>query len=275
MESSNPLQQYFRRPSIYLKLPSQGQGYPEGAIDLPENLEIPIYPMTAIDEITTRTPDSLYNGMAVVELIKSCAPNIKDPWSIPLTDLDPILVAIRIATNGTFMEIDTSCPSCGESAKFDLNLTAVLNGFQAGDYSTPLSVGDLNFKFKPLQYREINETNLIQFEVQKLINTVQQTEDQELKNEKTQELLYKINEIASSIITKTIEYIQTPNSTVFEKEYIKEFLDNCDKNTFETIKDFSVKIRELSENKPLDITCSSCQHQYKQSFAINPSTFFE
>jgi len=274
MESSNPLQQYFRRPAIYLKLPSQGQGYPEGAIDLPENMEIPIYPMTAIDEITTRTPDSLFNGTAVAELIKSCAPNIKDPWSIPLTDLDPLLVAIRIATNGTFMEIDTICPSCSEDSKFDLNLTAVLNGFSAGDYSTLLTIGQLKFKFRPLQYREVNETNMLQFDVQKMISAMNMTEDAEQKNIKTQELLIKINEVATDIIAKTIEFIQTPESIVFERDFIKEFLNNCDKNTFEQIKDYSVKIRELSENKPLDITCSHCSNQYQQAFAINPSTFF-
>ena len=94
MTESNPLKQFFRRPAVYLKLPSGGLGYPEGAINLPDNGEIPIYPMTAIDEITSRTPDSLFNGVAVVELIKSCVPDIKDPWSVTNVDLDPLLVAI-------------------------------------------------------------------------------------------------------------------------------------------------------------------------------------
>ena len=77
---TNPLKQYFRRPAIYLRLPSEGKFYSQGAIDLPENKEIPIYPMTAIDEITTKTPDMLFNGTAVIEIIKSCVPNIKNPW---------------------------------------------------------------------------------------------------------------------------------------------------------------------------------------------------
>ena len=77
---NNPLKQYFRRPSVYMKLPSNGQGYPEGSLEMPENGELPVYPMTAIDEITARTPDALFNGTAVAELITSCVPNIKDPW---------------------------------------------------------------------------------------------------------------------------------------------------------------------------------------------------
>ena len=52
--NTNPLKQYFRRPAIYIKLPSEGKYYPEGTIDLPDNKELPVYPMTAIDEIMTQ-----------------------------------------------------------------------------------------------------------------------------------------------------------------------------------------------------------------------------
>ena len=70
MSSNNPLQQYFRQPAIYLRLPSNGEFYPPGSIDMPVNKEIPIFPMTAIDEITYRTPDALFNGTAVVNVIQ-------------------------------------------------------------------------------------------------------------------------------------------------------------------------------------------------------------
>jgi hypothetical protein len=274
MVSTNPLQQYFRRPGIYLKLPSQGLGYPEGAIDLPENGELPVFPMTAIDEITTRTPDSLYNGTAVCELIKSCVPSIKDPWSIPVTDLDPLLVAIRIATNGALMEIDTSCPSCNESSKYDINLTAVLNNFSAGDYNAILAIDSLKFKFRPLLFKEINETNLVQVEIQKMVGSLESMENDTERMVKTKELLEKINQVAVEIISKTIEFIQTPDSTVFEKEYIVEFLKNCDKQTFEKIKEVNLKLREGSENKPLQIKCMHCEFDYEKAFTINPTTFF-
>jgi len=69
---NNPLKAYFRRPAIYLKLPSEGKYYPQGSVDIPVNGEVAVYPMTAVDEITTKTPDALFNGSAVVEIIKSC-----------------------------------------------------------------------------------------------------------------------------------------------------------------------------------------------------------
>ena len=108
-ESTNPLRKYFRQPSIHLRLPSGGKFYPPGTLDLPPNGEIPILPMTAVDEITTRTPDALFNGSAVVDIMHSCVPNIGDPWSIPAVDFNALLAAVRLASYGHEMEVSTTC----------------------------------------------------------------------------------------------------------------------------------------------------------------------
>ena len=92
-QTANPLKQFFRQPSIYLRLPSLGQYWDQSAIDMPPNKELPVYPMTAIDEITYRTPDALFNGQAVINVIQSCIPAIRDAWSTPGSDLNSILVA--------------------------------------------------------------------------------------------------------------------------------------------------------------------------------------
>jgi hypothetical protein len=84
---NNPLRQFFRRPAVYFSLPSKGKDYDIDVLELPESGELPVYPMTAIDEITVRTPDALYNGSAVADLIKSCVPAIKDPWRLNSNDL--------------------------------------------------------------------------------------------------------------------------------------------------------------------------------------------
>lgn len=275
MTTDNPLKQYFRRPSVYLKLPSGGEGYPEGTIDLPDNGEIPIYPMTAIDEITSRTPDSLFNGSAVVEIIKSCVPNIKDPWYVTNIDLDPILVAIRAASHGSMMEIETECPSCEETAKFDVNLSHILANFRPGDYAKPLVLGDLSIKFKPLSFVEMNKAGMTQFEIQKTMQAIMAIEDEVVRDGKSSEILTKINDTFLELIISTIEYIKVPTGTVFEREFIEEFLRNCDRKTYEAIKEHGVELRESTETKPLQIKCSHCNHEYEQKFSINVTDFFE
>jgi hypothetical protein len=272
----NPLQQYFRRPSVYLKLPSGGAGYPEGVLDLPENGEIPIYPMTAIDEITARTPDALFNGTAVVEIIKSCAPNIKDPWVVSNVDLDPILVAIKTATHGGSMDISSDCPKCEETSKYTINLAGVLSSFTPGDYDTPLSLGEnIKIKFKPLTFKLVNDTSVKQFQFQKAIQGLRLITDEEERNQKSKQILLELNSISIQMIAESIEYIKVPTATVMDKTYIVEFLNNIDVSAFDLIKNHSIKLKQSTESKPLKIKCVSCQHEYEQHFSINVSDFFE
>lgn len=275
MTTDNPLKQYFRRPAVYLKLPSGGEGYPEGTLELPENGEVPIYPMTAIDEITSRTPDSLFNGSAVVEIIRSCVPAIRDPWYVSSIDLDPILVAIRSASHGSTMEIETDCPECNEPSKFDVNLSHILANFKPGDYAKPLTLGELTIKFKPLTFAETNKAGMVQFEIQKNMQQIMAIEDEDVRNVKSSELLETINSTYLELIIATIEYIKVPTGTVFEKDFIEEFLRNCDRKTYEAIKDHSVSLRESTETKPLEIKCIHCGHEYEQKFGINVTDFFE
>ena len=275
MTPDNPLRQFFRRPALYLKLPSGGKGYSTGAIDFPDNGELPIYPMTAIDEITSRTPDALYNGVAIVEIIKSCVPAIKDPWQVLNIDLDPILVAIRIATNGQTMEIDSTCPECTESSKFDINLSALLAGFSSGDYDTPVKLGDLSIKFKPLIYKEVNKVGESQFEVQKRFMQIESIPESIEKTNKTNEIIHLLNKLTLDILVDAIEYIKTPTDTVFDKEFIAEFLSNCDKNTYNILRDKNVDLRKDNEIKPLDVKCLHCGHEHQQAFNINITNFFE
>lgn len=273
--NTNPLKQYFRRPEIYLKLPSGGNFYPEGSIDLPDNKELPIYPMTAIDEITSKTPDALFNGTAVVEIIKSCVPNIKDPWAIPSIDLDPILVAIRAASNGNILDIDSTCPSCSEEASYSINLVGLLGKLEVGNYDEPVVINELSFKFKPFSYKKVNNINMVQFEIEQSIGKLETITDPIERQTQSGLAMQKLNNLSIELISESVDYISTPTSVVSEKEYILDFLQNCDRKIFEQLRNTAVKLREISQLKPLDVKCIHCSHDYKQKLTLNVSDFFE
>ena len=270
---NNPLRQYFRRPAIYLKLPSGGKGYSPDVIDMPDTGELPVYPMTAIDEITGRTPDALFNGNAITELIKSCIPNIKDPWRINSIDIDAILIAIRSAAQGSDFDVESTCPKCEETATYAVNLVSALSNITPGNYDKELIVGDLTIKFRPLIYKEINQAGMSQFEVQRVFATLDQLSEDE-RAIKTQEAVKTITDITMSILSQTIEYIKTPASLVSEKEFFLDFLQNCDKTTYIQIRDYHSTLKEQSAMKPMKIKCIGCSHEYEQSIVINASDFF-
>lgn len=274
-QTTNPLRQFFRQPAIYLRLPSQGRFWPQDALAMPENGELPVLPMTAIDEITYRTPDALFNGQAVVSVIQSCIPNIRNAWVTPSVDIDAILTAIRIASYGHELEIDSRCPKCEESDTYTLDLRQVLDGFRMPDYDQCVTNGDLEIHFVPLSYQQVHENNTMQFNDQRLLQmlpTSEMPEDEKVKM--LADALRKVTEMTVSTLTATISLIKTPGAIVNDASHINDFLKNCDRALFNTIRDHVVDLRLNSELKPLQIKCNSCQNEYSQPFTLDQANFF-
>jgi hypothetical protein len=274
--SNNPLSAYFRRPAIYIKLPSNGNFWPAGSLEITDNGELAVYPMTAVDEISYRTPDALFNGQALVDVVQSCIPSIKNAWDIPSIDLDTILVAIRIASYNSEMDIDTTCPKCGELSSYTLDLHDVLQRLKVPDYGSSLNVGEMRIHFRPLDYRQVTHNNILQFEEQKIVSVIGDAEmDEEQKMKILGEAFQKINNLTFRAIQEGIEYIQTPEAQVSDQEFIKEYLINCDRNVYKTIREHIINLKTESEMKPLQIVCDSCSNEYQQPFTLDMANFFE
>ncbi len=276
-ESNNPLRRFFRQPAIYIKLPSNGNFYPSGAIDMPANGELPVYPMTAMDEITYRTSDALFNGSAIINVISSCIPAIKDAWHMPGIDLDTVLVAIRIASYGHEMELESQCPHCANENVFGLDLRNVLDSIKSPDYGTALEMGDVTIHFRPLTYQQVNANSLEQFADQKILEVLPTADmPEEEKIRQITVAFAKLTSMTIKAITQSIAMIQAAGEMVVEPEYIEEYISNCDKESFDRIRDFMTELRKVTELKPLNITCTNpeCQKQYETPFTLDPSNFF-
>jgi hypothetical protein len=271
----NPLSQYFRQPSIYIKLPSQGNYYPEGAIEMPQNGELPVLPMTAIDEITYRTPDALFSGQAVINVIQSCVPAIKDAWAIPSIDIDTILVGIRIASYGHDMTFSTTCPSCQNEDEYGVDLRTVLDRMKKPDYTTPIKQGDIEIYFRPMTYKNLSDNNKIQFDEQRIFQSL--TTDGSVDNAQLtamSDALKRMTEMTVSALSQSIMTIKTPTAMVTEQEYISEFMKNCDSKLFNLIQNYVVEHKAEAEMQPIMIKCNGCQNEYSQSITLDMSNFF-
>ena len=275
-KNANPLKQYFRQPAIYLRLPSQGNYWPDNAITMPVNHELPVLPMTAIDEITYRTPDALFNGSAVVNVIQSCIPDVHDAWAAPGTDINAILVAIRIASFGHEMEIESTCPKCETHDEYGIDLRTVLENLKALDYDVPVTHGDLEITFRPMTYREQNQTNQSQFDQQRTIQSIPVSDlsDAE-KIIKLNSALQEITKLTISSLKWSITSIRTPSMMVTDVDHIEEFLNNCDRGLFVKIRDHIIALRAASEFKPLNMKCNNCSHEYTQVLTLDQTSFFE
>ena len=276
MNENNPLRQYFRQPAIYIELPSQGKFYPQGALNMPQTNKLPVYPMTAIDEITYRTPDALFNGQATVNVIQSCVPDIKNAWSIPSMDVDTVLVSIRIASYGHEMGFSTQCPACQHVSDQAIDLRNVLDSMRPVDYAKPITSGDMEIYFRPMSYQNMSDNNKLQYENQKMLQNIPDGAGTDVdKMSALSKALQEVTAMTVKALAQSIAMVKTPTAMVSEPEFIKELLKNCDRKLFNEIRDYIVTNKAQSEMQPIKLICPECKHEYQQTVTLDMSSFFE
>lgn len=234
---NNPLAKHFRQPKLYVRLPSKGQFYPTGAIEITENGEYPVLAMTAKDELMFKTPDALLNGQSTVNVIQSCMPNIKDAWKIPSIDIDAILIAIRIATYGEQMDLNFTIPGSGEERVYALDLRILLDQLNSSEYDNIINIDNFKFEISPLNYKSFTETAIKTFEEQRLFKVINDQEMNELeKLALFNQSFSRLTDINISQIAKSVVSIQVAGEDpVTNTEHILEFFENADKDIFKKI----------------------------------------
>jgi hypothetical protein len=252
----NPLMQYMRQPKIYVKLPSNGTFWEEGTLNLPENKELPVYSMTAKDELTFKTPDALMNGQGVVEVIQSCIPNIKDAWATPNIDLDAILIAIRLATYGEQMEISHKVPNTEEEVEHLVDLRRLLDSiFERTTWNEEVVINEnISCYIKPLTYRHLTQTSIKTFEAQRIMTVINNDDVSDAqKLEVFNKSFSTMTDITVKLISDSIYAIKTPDTVVEDPNFILEFVQNADKDVFTKIQSQIDKLKTDNGLQPLTV----------------------
>lgn len=276
--SNNPLAKHFRQPVLYIKLPSQGRWYPDGSVEIPATGEVPIYAMTAKDEITMKTPDALMNGASTVHVIESCCPAIKDAWKMPVVDLDPILIAIRLATYGKQMDFTSVCPHCGTKNEKAMDLTVMLEKVTPADWSKTVNVNGLEIILKPQNYEEYNKNNLLNFEEQRIIQLVSDQDISEEEKTKQFDVMFqRLIETGINQVGKSIAGIRLEDGTVVDNpDFIREFLDNCERSVWDALKAQLEAIKKQNSYNEVNLTCTNepCGKDFVSPFVFEQTNFF-
>jgi len=282
VENSNPLNKYFRQPSIYVTLPSKAS-YPPHVLQQSQSGEIGVQPMTAKDEIRFKTPDALMNGEGVVEVIQSCVPQIKDAWQVKSYDLDTILIAIRIATYGETMDITFDVPNAGEKSNHSLNLPALLETIKSQTKQDSIKLsGGLEFHLNSLTYKDMTQASLQTFQQQKIYTTVSASElSDEEKSKRFNESFKVLTDLNDKILLRNIVAVSTPEGTkVSDPVQIKEFVENTNTTIINELQDKLAEVRKIGTIKPLQIKATEEQIKkgapatYEVPVTFDTSNFF-
>ena len=278
----NPLQKHFRQPKIYLKLPSQGRWYPNGAIDLPENGEIPIYSMTAKDELTFKTPDALLNGQSVVDVIQSCAPNIKNAWAVPSVDLDCLLVAIRMATFGEKLEVNVNIPNTEIQKTYEVDCKLLIDRYINAKFQDVMHIDGFTVTLKPISYRVFTQMAIKTFEEQRLLSTVNNEDiDSGQKLERFNKSFQVLTDINVQIMKDAIVSIRWQNEEeVTNPTHIAEFIDSADAKVFNGVKKHIDENKKQFQVQPMQVNATDeeikagAPKQFDVPISFDQSNFF-
>ena len=273
--SQNPLSKHFRQPKLFIKLPSNGAFYPAGALTLTENMEFPVYAMTAKDEIMFKTPDALLNGQSTVSVIQSCMPNIKNGWMVPSIDIDAILIAIRIATYGDKMDMEFTIPVINEQRAYEVSLTTLLDTLNQIPYNSICTHKDFTFEIVPGNYKTFTDNALKTFEEQRLFRVINSEELSDAdKLQAFNESFTRLTDINISTIFSSVKSITVGEEIVTNSTHIKEFLENADSDVYHAILKHIDNQRKQYQVKPFKISTTEDDQQRGAPASIDvPFTF--
>ena len=273
---SNPLSKYFRKPTIYVQIPTGGRFNPE--IDKTILDEIPIMPMTAIDEISMSNPDELLNGEALVNLIASCVPSIPEPRNLCNVDADFLYLAIKHATYGKNIEHTHTCSNCEEQADYNIDINSILDKFPEIHDVEPVEYKDLKIYVHPPKMESMTRMALIEVEQTRILDAISDTGDEsitEIELAKQFALSFrKVSKQNVNLLIEAIDRIETLDEVVTDKDTILEFMNNCETKVITRINDQITKVN----NRPKDLTtfeftCDACDNKEKVKFELNPVNF--
>ena len=279
----NPLSMFMRQPKIYIRLPSGGEFWPEGSLEATETGEYPVYSMTAKDELILKVPDALMNGQAIVDVIQNCIPNVKNAWHAPNIDLDVLLIAIRIATYGEMMTTPITFNN-GLEMDYQLDLRILMDQLMNQITWTPaVPINDeLTVFVKPLNYKQISTAALQTFETQKIMQVVNDdTVSEEQKVKLFQESFKKLSDSTLGTISESIGRIDSINGSTNNRDHIKEFINNVDKDIFNIIEQHLNTLKDTNTIKPMIVKVTDEMKAQgvdgdtvEVPITFDPSTFF-
>lgn len=280
--TGNPLQRYFRRPALWVKLPSLGMWYNNNEVMFNDRTEVEVYGITAIDEILLNTPDALFNGHALESVIRSCVPGVNNVKSITQPDLEALFVGIKSATNNGKFEINRKCSKCQNENTFEIQCNHLLDSMKYVEESDTFIEIDNEIKVHIKPYDFAMRSILIQrqLEEQKTLAEIENDasiNDNLVRADLFAKSLEKMSRLTFRLVADSITGIEILNGQsqlVQNKEHIAEWLTNVNKRTTDSIIDAVAALNDLGPPKSTTAQCQHCDNSWTEYLNFDPALFF-
>lgn len=273
---TNPLIQSYRKPALYVNLPTGGKYYDKKP-NLSVDGEIAVYAMTARDELISKTPDALFNGEATISLIKSCVPDISSPGNMPVNDLLVLLIGIRNASYGDSIDVDVACPKCDHLNQLGVSSSALLGSVKQNETDDFVEL-DNEFKVYCKPYTLNNRTQL-QIQRIKQAKLIESLEDANMSDEERQtrfgRTFVEIADITVKLIADRIVRVRSSDDQIVEdSDMILEWLETITKKDYDKIKVCVEGLSESNIDTRFNAKCQNCEHTWSTTVDLDIANFF-
>lgn len=310
--NDNPLLRRFNHmPPETFRLPSGGVFYTNGELDDEViNGEVEVHPMTAIDEITIKSPDMMYQGTAIEKVFSRCIPQVLKPLELLTKDMDYLLVCLRIVTYGETLDLTWECPpTCevrqereaeearlkeklskemekGNLGKNEQNNQPMNPRFDGGGEredeveqkvitigpkSYSVNLNDFLKKTKPLS---ISDKFTFQLKTGERVELQPSTyKDFSYIMQQNAQSMDNLEDVYTFVISATLSAIKSVNG-VRNKDQIREWLEMCEAPVLSTIQDHMPVVNEWGTEFTHTFKCDECGKEFPVEVPLNPISFF-
>ena len=281
-QTQNPLSAYFRAPKLYSEIPTGGRFYGPEIIDMPENGELAIFPMTTKDELQLKNPDALLNGEAVANLIKSCVPNVKEPKALFSADVDALLIAIRGASGGDLVEVNAECPKCQTVTDVSISVEESLAKMEEleEEYTIDISNG-LKVTALPFSYANTVKAGVASFQSTRSMQNISEMTDDMDRLAAFNASFVKLADLNFEMMLDSINSVsymtaEGNEEKVTERKQLREFLENTDNTTGKEIEKLVNDINSKGVKQDIRIECQAddCDNTFDAPINFDPVNFF-
>lgn len=272
VKAPNPLLERLNKlPGTTVQLPSGGIFYTDGELDSEcQNGEVVVFPMTTTDEIMMRSPDMLFQGTAIENVVKRCIPQIKKPLDLLVGDVDYILTNLRKISYGPQLPVRYDCdcfkndPEKYEKVRAEASNEYLIPIDTLIQKTTPLDAKSFNKDYKvTLQNGQVVVLQPLRFgDYIKLQQSANKSDDmnsiEEIKD-------YVASNFAA--VTKSVDGIE-------DRELIKEWYRDLYRSETALIKNKIDEFTPWGIDFKYEITCRLCKNKKGLVTQLNPVYFF-
>lgn len=253
----NPLLAKVKLPGRTFELPSMGALYKNGELSN-GNGEVHVHAMSALAEISLKTPDLLFNGKALNQVFSECVPEVKKVDQLFGRDIDAIMYFLRVVTYGPSFEIDVK-HDC-ENAK---------------DHSYVVNIEELISSMKKIDPTTIEKQMTIVLPNEQVVKVhpVRFSQMIELYQMNMNKQTFTEEDIKKNIVfnlTSIIESVDDISDPKMIEEWVKALTTPYQNKITEAIE----TTNDWGPPRTTKLKCKDCGEEMEVELPLNPISFF-